>query len=215
VEEKQVTDKQWNPTASDFSDAEQTEFRRHLSRMHPAIHQSNSTFYELLNAHNVQHEHREISDAHKITHFQMKIAIEMEKAKMNDTITYTELAESLERLYGARKEATKIREDIQNHKPTMKVDKVESENITITENELYDAFNRFSLKTPDTKPTAGDIIKQVKSMREPAYPPRSVWQDAKGTFYQRSIGGNGWYSFGSNSMLDNDVPVRPLTRMDK
>jgi hypothetical protein len=146
----------------------------------------------------------------------MKIAIEMEKAKMADTITYTELAESLERLYGARAGtmATQIREDIKKHKPTMKVDKVESENITITENEIYEAFNRFSLKT-DTKPTAGDIIQQVKSMREPEYPPRSVWQDAKGTFYHRSIVGKGWYMFGSVGMLDDTVPVRPLTRMDK
>jgi hypothetical protein len=90
---------------------------------------------------------------------------------------------------------------------------------TITVKEFRKAWNtRFAAGTQVmlTQPVVSreHLLRDISEAREPAYPPRSVWKDANDVEWRRAGTGGGWHKFGNSGYWGDEVPVRPLRRMD-
>jgi hypothetical protein len=81
---------------------------------------------------------------------------------------------------------------------------------TITVKEIREAFPR-TLNFPSAW-TVEDLLKDISEHREPKYLVGTVWQDAHGAVYLRGV--RCWKKFGTQVDFADNVPVRPLKRMD-
>lgn len=82
---------------------------------------------------------------------------------------------------------------------------------TISVKELKDAWRRrLSLVSQDT---VTDLLKDISEHREPEYPIGTVWEDAHGQVYFR-WSRTQWMKFGTQVRFADNIPARPLKRMD-
>jgi hypothetical protein len=89
--------------------------------------------------------------------------------------------------------------------------KAKRENTNITYHELSTALKQ--LNYYHYALDASRIVDKVLENREPDYPNGSIWKDKHGHFYYRSR--SEWLTFGTAKPYPDDIPVRPLTRVDQ
>jgi hypothetical protein len=146
----------------------------------------------------------------------------------NDKFTRVELVKALESPVGfnnpidaASAVVSRIRNERKTQSRRMAAIKMEEEQEeTFTSTELVAALNRVTSlsSTSGVKwnsayfsrtTMAMDLIRNIKTHREPQYENGTVVSDAKNDFYRRVI--SGWEKFGSVNVFAYTTPVRPLT----
>jgi hypothetical protein len=80
---------------------------------------------------------------------------------------------------------------------------------TITVRELRESWERVRGPSPGT----GLLLEDISKHREPEYPAGSVWRDRNEVTWMR-VAGRKWKQFGNVMAWADNVPARPLKRMD-
>lgn len=86
-----------------------------------------------------------------------------------------------------------------------------SEDRTITETELTEAFKRMWFRPDDTGTAnyAKKLVDDIVANREPEWQPGDVVRSARGHYYRRSYSGI-WQRFGESLSYTHNSPTRPL-----
>ena len=83
---------------------------------------------------------------------------------------------------------------------------------TITVKEIREAWTRMGNPATWTSQRADVFLKDISEHREPVYPQGSIWRDRVGLIYCRD--GRNWLRFGTQVTFADNVPLRPLKRME-
>ena len=81
----------------------------------------------------------------------------------------------------------------------------------ITVKEVREAWGRLHYKLV-TAGGPGPLLRDISEHREPVYPQGSTWRDRAGLIYCRD--GRNWLRFGTQVTFADNVPLRPLKRME-
>ena len=83
---------------------------------------------------------------------------------------------------------------------------------TITVKEIREAWTRMGNPATWTSQRTDVFLKDISEHREPVYPQGSIWRDRVGLIYCRD--GRNWLRFGTQVPFADNVPHRPLKRME-